>query len=112
MTAHVKRVKWIWGHYLAIAIFDKLITEFVLCRVENDVKLLRNRVRMLQMEHEKAQRKIKETAKKTEELISLRKRNDDKFVKVGASVTSDEHTISLILIFSAVTDARHLLLFF
>lgn len=29
-----------------------------LSRVENDVKLLRNRVRMLQMEHEKAQRKI------------------------------------------------------
>lgn len=27
-------------------------------QVENDVKLLRNRVRMLQMEHEKAQKKI------------------------------------------------------
>lgn len=38
-------------------------------QVENDVKLLRNRVRMLQMEHEKAQKKIQETAKKTDELI-------------------------------------------
>lgn len=52
-------------------------------QVENDVKLLRNRVRMLQMEHEKAQKKIKETAKKTEELVNLRKRNDDRFMRVS-----------------------------
>ena len=38
-------------------------------RVETDVQLLRNRVRMLQMEHEKAQKKISETSKKTDELI-------------------------------------------
>jgi len=50
-------------------------------QVENDVKLLRNRVRMLQMEHEKAQKKIQETAKKTEELVNLRKRNDDRFMR-------------------------------
>ena len=52
-------------------------------QVENDVKLLRNRVRMLQLEHEKAQKKIKETAKKTEELVNLRKRNDDRFMRVS-----------------------------
>lgn len=52
-------------------------------RVENDVKLLRNRVRMLQMEHEKAQKKIQETAKKTDELINLRKRNDERFMRVS-----------------------------
>ena len=52
-------------------------------RVENDVKLLRNRVRMLQMEHEKAQKKIQETAKKTDELIHLRKRNDERFMRVS-----------------------------
>ena len=51
-------------------------------RVENDVKLLRNRVRMLQMEHEKAQKKIQETAKKTDELVNLRKRNDERFMRV------------------------------
>mmetsp|Transcript_40637 Transcript_40637/g.53302 ORF Transcript_40637/g.53302 Transcript_40637/m.53302 type:complete len:109 (+) Transcript_40637:209-535(+) len=50
-------------------------------QVENDVKLLRNRVRMLQMEHEKAQKKIQETAKKTDELVNLRKRNDDRFMR-------------------------------
>ena len=54
-------------------------------RVENDVKLLRNRVRMLQMEHEKAQKKIQETAKKTDELILLRKRNDERFIRVSLS---------------------------
>lgn len=48
-------------------------------RVENDVKLLRNRVRMLQQEHAKAQKKISETAKKTDELIILRKKNDENY---------------------------------
>ena len=38
----------------------------LLYRVQTDVKLLRNRVRMLQIEHEKAQRKITETSKKTD----------------------------------------------
>ena len=56
-------------------------------RVENDVKLLRNRVRMLQMEHEKAQKKIQETAKKTDELITLRKRNDERFMRVSYLVS-------------------------
>lgn len=50
-------------------------------QVENDVKLLRNRVRMLQMEHAKAQKKIQETAKKTDELVMLRKRNDERFMR-------------------------------
>jgi hypothetical protein len=31
---------------------------FIDFRMENDVQLLRNRVRMLQMEHEKAKKKI------------------------------------------------------
>ena len=38
---------------------------------------------MLQMEHEKAQKKIQETAKKTDELINLRKRNDERFLRVS-----------------------------
>lgn len=40
------------------------------------MKLLRNRVRMLQVEHEKAQKKVADTAKKTEELVQLRIQND------------------------------------
>ena len=43
------------------------------------MKLLRNRVRMLQQEHAKAQKKISETAKKTDELIILRKKNDENY---------------------------------
>lgn len=38
-------------------------------------------MRMLQMEHEKAQKKIQETAKKTDELVNLRKRNDERFMR-------------------------------
>lgn len=47
-----------------------------------DVQLLRNRVRMLQQEHERAQKKIKETSKKTEELVDIRRKNDVKFENV------------------------------
>ena len=48
-------------------------------RVETDVQLLRNRVRMLQQEHEKAQKKIHETSKKTDELIQRKTKNDEKY---------------------------------
>ena len=59
-------------------------------QVENDVKLLRNRVRMLQMEHEKAQKKIVETAKKTDELIELRRRNDERHARKMAEQQKKE----------------------
>eukprot|EP00347_Sterkiella_histriomuscorum_P013892 403362963 len=49
-------------------------------QVEKDVLLLRNRVRMLQMEHEKAQKKIMETQKKAKQLEDLKARNDQKFI--------------------------------
>lgn len=48
-------------------------------QVENDVKLLRNRVRMLEIEHGKAQKKVNDTAKKTSELVHLRMQNDLKY---------------------------------
>ena len=35
------------------------------------------------MEHAKAQKKIHETAKKTDELVMLRKRNDERFMRVS-----------------------------
>ena len=44
-----------------------------------DVELLRNRVRMLQMEEEKAMKKINDTKKKTEDIMELKNRNDEKF---------------------------------
>jgi len=50
-------------------------------QVENDVKLLRNRVRMLQTEHERAHKKINETSKKAEMLERLKEENDARFVE-------------------------------
>ena len=41
---------------------------------------------MLEQEHKKAQRKIQETAKKTEELMKLRHLNDQKYLKVRALI--------------------------
>lgn len=38
---------------------------------------------MLQQEHEKAQKKIQETSKKTEELVQRRNINDEKYQRVG-----------------------------
>ena len=55
-------------------------------------KLLRNRVRMLQQEHEKAQRKIQETSKKTDELLKLRQANDDKYIRVSAAALTSTAT--------------------
>ena len=51
-------------------------------QIETDVKLLRNRVRMLQQEHEKAQKKITETAKKTSELQLLKAKNDERYIRL------------------------------
>jgi len=42
---------------------------------------------MLQQEHHKAQKKIAETAKKTDELTVLRQRNDEKFQRVSRQNT-------------------------
>ncbi|CDW89333.1 UNKNOWN [Stylonychia lemnae] len=50
-------------------------------QVEKDVLLLRNRVRMLQMEHEKAQKKIMETQKKAKQLEDLKAKNNEKFLQ-------------------------------
>ena len=38
-------------------------------KIENDIQLLKNRVRMLQKEKEKADKKILETKSKAEEII-------------------------------------------
>lgn len=50
-------------------------------QVERDVELLRNRVRMLQLEEERALKKISETKKKTQQILELKQKNDAKFQK-------------------------------
>eukprot|EP00347_Sterkiella_histriomuscorum_P014562 403360405 len=50
-------------------------------QVEKDVELLRNRVRMLQLEEDRAMKKINETRKKTQQILDLKRKNDEKFQK-------------------------------
>ena len=47
--------------------------------IEKDVELLRNRVKMLQIEEDKALKKINETKKKTKQILELKQKNDEKF---------------------------------
>ena len=47
--------------------------------VEKDVELLHNRIKMLQMEEQKAMKKIQETRQKAERIMELRKENDRKY---------------------------------
>lgn len=50
-------------------------------QVEKDVELLRNRVRMLQLEEERAMKKISETKKKAQSIMDLKTKNDEKYHK-------------------------------
>lgn len=50
-------------------------------QVKRDCSLLRNRVRMLQVEMERANKKIKDTSTKTQEVRQLKQRNDMKFIQ-------------------------------
>lgn len=44
-------------------------------KVEHDANLLKNRIRLLEIEEKKAQKKIEETRKQTEKLLQIQKRN-------------------------------------
>jgi hypothetical protein len=48
-------------------------------QIEKDVTLLRNRVRMLQAEEQRALKKISETKKKTQQIMALKSYNDQTF---------------------------------
>ena len=50
-------------------------------QVERDCELLRNRVRMLFYEKQKAKKKIEETRTKTKHILQLKENNDKKFVE-------------------------------
>ena len=50
-------------------------------QVERDCELLRNRVRMLFYEKQKAKKKIEETRAKTKNILQLKENNDKKFVE-------------------------------
>jgi len=48
-------------------------------QIEKDVMMLRNRVRMLQIEEQKAIKKINETKTKTQQILDLKERNDRQY---------------------------------
>ena len=50
-------------------------------QVQKDVDLLRNRVKMLQTEENRALRKIQDTKNKAKQIIDLKNANDYKFAK-------------------------------
>ena len=50
-------------------------------QIKRDCSLLRNRVRMLQNEMLKANKKIEETKKKTKDIRQIKKQNDERYVK-------------------------------
>ena len=50
-------------------------------QIQRDCSLLRNRVRMLQSEMSKANKKIRETSHKTEEIRKIKEQNDLRYLK-------------------------------
>jgi len=54
-----------------------------LFRIEQDAQLLANRIALLKQEEMKTWKKIEEAKKRTGEIQTLKKRNEDKVQKVG-----------------------------
>lgn len=52
--------------------------------IERDAQLLANRIALLKQEEMKTWKKIDDTKKRTNEILSLKKRNEEKIQKVSA----------------------------
>ena len=50
--------------------------------IERDAQLLANRIALLKQEEQKTWKKIDDTKKRTNEILSLKKRNEDRIQKV------------------------------
>jgi len=55
----------------------------LLCSIERDAQLLANRIALLKQEEMKTWKKIDDTKKRTGEILTLKKRNEDKIQKVS-----------------------------
>ena len=53
--------------------------------IERDAQLLANRIALLKQEEQKTWKKIDDTKKRTNEILSLKKRNEDRIQKVRLS---------------------------
>ena len=54
--------------------------------IERDAQLLANRIALLKQEEQKTWKKIDDTKKRTNEILSLKKRNEDRIQKVSTLV--------------------------
>ena len=52
------------------------------CSIERDAQLLANRIALLKQEEQKTWKKIDDTKKRTNEILTLKKRNEDRIQKV------------------------------
>lgn len=53
-----------------------------MCRIEHDANLLANRIALLKQEEMKTWKKIEDTRKRTNEITSLKNRNEDRIRQV------------------------------
>lgn len=53
------------------------------CSIERDAQLLANRIALLKQEEQKTWKKIDDTKKRTNEILTLKKRNEDRIQKVS-----------------------------
>ena len=51
--------------------------------IERDAQLLANRIALLKQEEQKTWKKIDDTKKRTNEILTLKKRNEDRIQKVS-----------------------------
>ena len=54
-------------------------------RIERDAQLLANRIALLKQEEMKTWKKIEDTRKRTQEIVSLKNRNEERIQKVRFS---------------------------
>ena len=57
-----------------------------MCRIEHDANLLANRIALLKQEEMKTWKKIEDTRKRTNEIVSLKNRNEDRIRQVNPSL--------------------------
>jgi hypothetical protein len=61
---------------------------FFFVSIERDAQLLANRIALLKQEEMKTWKKIDDTKKRTNEILSLKKRNEEKIQKVSVKLST------------------------
>jgi hypothetical protein len=61
---------------------------FFVVSIERDAQLLANRIALLKQEEMKTWKKIDDTKKRTNEILSLKKRNEEKIQKVSVQLST------------------------